>query len=300
MKPIGGMPYYGVPGVLYVPFLLTFFWYTGKSIYLLFSSYGSADHQKKAQIFLVGIGTLIGFVGGSTNYLPWFGVPVPPFLNCLVAVYVIMTAYAIVKHKFLDIEILVKKTLVFAGLFGSVYAVFAIFAFLGQVFFEKYVFSNRWLSIIPSIVIVTFMFRPLESFLINITNKYLFQKKYDYKDLLKTFTSEVLTVLDLDRLVNLTINKLDDIIKLASCSILLFDNEKCLYIVKASKNLKDPLITLDRINVAVKYFEQTHRYLLRTEFYEKNVTVPASILSVMDRLSAELIIPMVLHDKVIG
>ena len=40
-----------------------------------------------------------------------------------------------------------------------------------------------------------------------------FQKKYDYKSLLKTFTGDVLTVLNLDKLVNLTVDKLADIIK---------------------------------------------------------------------------------------
>ena len=63
--------------------------------------------------------------------------------------------------------------------------------------------------------------RRIETFLINVTDKYLFQKKYDYKELLKTFTSEVLTVLELDKLVNLTVNNLSDTIKLSSAAVLL-------------------------------------------------------------------------------
>ena len=39
-------------------------------------------------------------------------------------------AYAIVRHKLLDIEVIIKKTLIFGGLFTVVYAVFAFFALL--------------------------------------------------------------------------------------------------------------------------------------------------------------------------
>ncbi len=132
-------------------------------------------------------------------------------------------AYAILRHKLLDIEVIIKKTLIFAGLFTIAYATFAFFVLLGQTFFEKFITQNRWVSIIPSVIVITLTLRPLESFLINITDKYLFQKKYDYRELLKTFASEVLTVLDLDKLIKLTEEKLAEIMKLEYCRMVISD-----------------------------------------------------------------------------
>ncbi|MFA6432171.1 MAG: ATP-binding protein [Candidatus Margulisiibacteriota bacterium] len=140
----------------------------------------------------------------------------------------------------------------------------------------------------------------IEAFLINITDKYLFQKKYDYKELLKTFTSEVLTVLELDKLMDLTVTKLTDIVKLSSCAVLLFDDEKQEFQVMASSNVKDPSVRLVRPDGIVTFMDETHGYVLLKELNDKKILIPGSIQEIVDKLNAELIIPMVVHDEVIG
>jgi len=301
MKPISFLPYYGVPGVLYVPFLIMFFAYVAYSLFLLFSDYKLSGPQRKSQILLVGIGTLIGFAGGSTNYLPWFNIPIPPFLNCLVSAYVMATAYAIVKHKFLDIEVIIKKTLVFAGLLASVFTMLILPTLLIQEYIMRAAsFSGRIIGLTISGIIIILTMRRIENFLINITDKYLFQKKYDYKELLKTFTAEVLTVLELDKLVNLTVDKLTEIVKMKSAAVLLFDDEKQQFDVMASQGIKDSSVKLVRPDGIVTFMDETHGYVLVSELKEKNITMPDSIQEIIDKLNAELIIPMVLHEEVIG
>ena len=108
--------------------------------------------------------------------------------------------------------------------------------------------------------------RRIENFLINVTDKYLFQKKYDYKELLKTFTSEVLTVLNLNKLINLTVDKLTDTIKISSCAVLLLDNEKQQFSVSASRNLKDQSVSLVKPDEIVTFLEHTQGYFLKKEF----------------------------------
>ncbi|MCX5686919.1 MAG: ATP-binding protein [Candidatus Omnitrophica bacterium] len=142
--------------------------------------------------------------------------------------------------------------------------------------------------------------RRIETFLINVTDKYLFQKKYNYKELLRTFTSEVLTVLELDKLVDLTVSKLTDIVKLNSCAVLLFDDEKQQFEVMASQNIKDPSVTLIRPDGIVTFMDETHGHVLVKELHDKKISTPAAIQEIIDKLNAELIIPMVMHDDVIG
>jgi polar amino acid transport system substrate-binding protein len=85
--------------------------------------------------------------------------------------------------------------------------------------------------------------RPIKDFLSGITDRYLFQKRYSYKELLKTFTAEVLTVLELDKLTKLTAEKLREIIRLESCEIVL-SSEKS---IKAKEGgLVVPLVLKDR------------------------------------------------------
>ena len=293
--------YYIVPdGVGYPIFTFCFLLVCYYSAVILFNAFIHSQGQRRLQLKFHLIAFLFGIVGGTAHFFTVYNPNIFPYGSLLIPGFPLLATYAILKHKLLDIEVVIKKTLVFAGLFVATYAVFAFFAFLGQIFFERLVTSNRWVSMLPSVFVVTFMLRPLENFLINVTNKYLFQKKYDYKELLKTFTSEVLTVLDLDKLVNLTIDKLADIIKLNSCAVLLFDDEKQQFRVVASNNIKDSSVTLAKPDSIVTFLEQTHGYLLRKELIEKKVFIPGTIQEIIDKLRSELIIPMVLHEKVIG
>lgn len=215
------------PGPLLIFYI--FFIYFGVFSYLfikLLCARKTADFIKRKQIDWFTVAMILGVYGGGTSYLPCFGINFYPVFNFTVPVYVLIIAYAIIRHKFLDIEVIIKKTLVFAGLFTFVYAVFAGIAYISQTLFQDIIGMSRWIAMIPSVLIVIFALKPLERFLINITDTFLFQKKYDYKELLKTFTQEILTIIDLEKLKKLTIDKLTDTIKITSCSVTLIDEDK--------------------------------------------------------------------------
>ncbi len=259
----------------------------------------SSQGRMRRQYSYLLTGFIVGFFGGILNVLPFFGYNVFPIGNVFLCIYCVLVTYAILRHQLFDIEIIIKKTLVFAGIFACIYAVFSIFALLGQVFFDRFT-SSRYISMIPSIIVVTLMLRPLENLLINATNKYLFQKKYNYKELLKTFTSEVLTVFNIDDLLNLTVDKLSDIIKLDSCAVLIFDNEKQHFAVRASRGIKDPGLTLVRSDSIIAFLKHTHGYILKKDLEDKKIFIPDDIRAIMDKLSSDFIIPMILHEKIIG
>jgi signal transduction histidine kinase len=63
------------------------------------------------------LGCSVGFIGGSTNWPLWFNINFPPYLTILIAIHVPLTAYAIIKHHLLDINIALTR----AGIFIFVY-----------------------------------------------------------------------------------------------------------------------------------------------------------------------------------
>ena len=206
-------------------FYLFFYWLLlFYSFISLLKSYKNIHGFKRHQLEYLIVASIFGWLGPHVMFLINFGVDVYPYSNFFVISTPFLWTYAIFRHHFLDIEVVIKKTLTFTGLFTIVYAVFAFFALFGQAFFEKFIIQNRWVSMIPSVIVVTLTLRPLESFLINVTDKYLFQKKYDYRELLKIFAADVLTVLDLDKLIKLTEEKLAGIMKLEYCRMVVGDN----------------------------------------------------------------------------
>ena len=293
--------YFPYPGIVFHIFLFKFLMYSFYAHYLLYKAYRRAEGTRYYQLRLSFWGIIIGYIGGVPIWAIWYGSPIPPVTHILVSVYMTMLAYAIIFYKLFDIEVIIKKTLVFAGLLASVFAIFILPTWIIQDYlFRGAGTGGRMAGFALSAVILILTMRRIETFLINVTDKYLFQKKYDYKELLKTFTAEVLTVLELEKLVNLTVDKLTDIVKLASCAVLLFDEEKQEFAVTASKNVKDSEVKLIRPDGIVTFLEQTQGYLLVKELKQKRIFIPDSIQEIIDKLSAELIIPMVLHEEVMG
>ena len=135
----------------------------------------TTDIVKRNQIKYFLVAAVVGFFGGATNWPLWYDIIVPPYLNILITLYIGLVAYAIVKHGLMDIEVVVRRTAVFAGLFAFVYGVFTTITIIGQEFFKNSMHWNQWTAMIPMVFVITFTLRPLENFLTNVTEKFLFQ-----------------------------------------------------------------------------------------------------------------------------
>ena len=72
-----------------------------------------SDEIKRRQIEYVFWGTLIGFIGGSTNYFLWYDIPIPPIGNFLVILYPLALGYAVLKHHLFDLKVIATELLVF-------------------------------------------------------------------------------------------------------------------------------------------------------------------------------------------
>lgn len=112
MVPKFSFRYWAEPGILYHFYLLMFFGYAVYCWYLLFRGYQKSSGVMREQIRYVLLGTLIGFVGGSTNYPLWYNINIPPLGNSLVAIYVILVAIAIMKYHLFDIRVVLTELLV--------------------------------------------------------------------------------------------------------------------------------------------------------------------------------------------
>jgi signal transduction histidine kinase len=269
--------------------------------YVIYEKTRHSEGSERTKYRYLFAALMCGFCGGATHLVTVYYTDFVPLLTLSIPFFPIVTTYAILRHNLLDIEVIIKKTLVFAGLLASVFAMLI----LPTLIIQEYLVRNagmgaRIAGLTISGIIIILTMRHIENFLINVTDKYLFQKKYDYKELLKTFTSEVLTVLNLDKLINLTVDKLTDTIKISSCAVLLLDNEKQQFSVSASRNLKDQSVSLVKPDEIVTFLEHAQGYFLKKEFAEKKIFIPPQVQEIIDRLNAELLIPMILQEKMIG
>ncbi|MDI6603410.1 MAG: histidine kinase N-terminal 7TM domain-containing protein, partial [Patescibacteria group bacterium] len=122
VEPGVSFPWYPKPGITYHLFALMFFSFVIYSWYLMFQAIRKATGLTNLQIKYVLIGTLIGFIGGSTSFFPVYNVPIPPFGNGLVVIYVILATFAILKYHLFEIRVILTELLV--GVMGIIWLIF--------------------------------------------------------------------------------------------------------------------------------------------------------------------------------
>ncbi len=195
-------------------------------LYASFILYGklieSCGHDR-TQLGFLFVALVITFFGGVSYFFTVFIPEVYPYGVLLASALPIVTTYGIVRHRILDIEVIIKKTLVFTGLLIAVFVILIIPTLLIQEYLVRNAaFTGKLIGLIISGIIIIISMKRIETFLVNITDKYLFQKKYDHKELLKTFAAEVLSILQMDRLKEITARKLIDVMKLQDCAVEVF------------------------------------------------------------------------------
>ena len=99
-------PYWPVPGLLMHVYVIVFFIVLFYTFYLLFRSWFQSTGMRRWQLRWVTVTMLLTWSGGSTNWFLWYGIPIPPFPNFFVGVFLLLLAYAIMRRQLFDIDTL--------------------------------------------------------------------------------------------------------------------------------------------------------------------------------------------------
>ncbi len=163
-------------GPLFYPM---FSYFVGNVLYVLFMLYrnykSTVKSTRKEQIRLVYLAFLIGFVTGCAGFLMWLNIPLKPYSTILVSLYVLIIAYAVLKHQFLNIPLIIKNSLIYTTAMCLI--TLAYFALI-------YVFEHQlrgimgYQSVLVSLgitLLLAGLFIPLQEFLRRVIEKYLFK-----------------------------------------------------------------------------------------------------------------------------
>ena len=223
VSPKLGFRYWLDAGVLYHPFTL---WWLATVLYtewVIFRAFRESKGVLRKQMLYLFVGTVIGYAGGSTNFFLCYNIPIPPFGHLLVSFYVVVTAYAIIRHRLMDIEVLIKRTVIFAGLLALVFGIFALAAvFVREVLTARYGLSHRW-SYLIAIFFVVLGYDPLRKVLVHLTDRFLFQKKYDYQKLLRDATAGISKIKSLRHLLSLVVHFVTMRVRVKNAAVLVYD-----------------------------------------------------------------------------
>ncbi len=109
-----GFQFWPDAGVLFTPFLIIWLSYATLAAYILLKDYYVTHTLPALSARVILIGTIIGYIGGSTNFFLWYGIPVLPLGNVSASIYTALVAYAIMKNGLFSMKVIAAELLIFA------------------------------------------------------------------------------------------------------------------------------------------------------------------------------------------
>ena len=295
MVPMYIFHYWAIPGPGYHFYLMFWFACIFFAWFHLVKEYKLSTGIKRNQLKYVLIASLLGFLGAATNYLPWYKIYIPPVGTFLAGVHIVILAYAITRHHLMDIDVIIKKSLVFAGMFAFAFGIFVVITLLVSRFFG----GGGIISLAISALIITIGLRPLETWLINTTDKFLFQKKYEYKQILKAFIDEVITVLNLDEVANSTLKLLEQTLHPYAIGIFILNKVDDKYQLYQAYGLEDKNITFTSESKLVNFLKKSRNPAVIKQV-NGIIGVNPEVIPEMSLLKAVIVLPLLLHNDLIG
>ncbi|MCX5749808.1 MAG: ATP-binding protein [Candidatus Saganbacteria bacterium] len=226
-----------VPSIGWYIYLVFFTSIVGVALYDLYDLIRRSFGQIKLQAYylLISFGFLI--IGGSSYFaLIMFKIryPADAIFNLIsstaLSFYEITIAYAITRYRLMEIEVIIRKTLLYSSLTAVISAVYFSLIYISDFFFKTLTGYNFMWVTIPSLFVLAIFFQPLKNYLQQRIDKTFFKTRYEADKIRVKFSdgiNKLMKVEDLAEYINRAAYK---IFKLSGCATYIFDEDQRKYI----------------------------------------------------------------------
>jgi two-component system NtrC family sensor kinase len=287
-------------GPLFVLFLLQFILSLVFAFSALVRGYTSASsyHRHRLKYFFLAI--IVSFTLGSLNFLPQFGMSVYPLGNIAVSVGLFIAAYSVVQHRLMDVSVFMAKGL------GYILT----FAILGVPFFfivlllEEFFFHRA--DIVFALILICFGIASILLFnLIKVRvdwalHQIILKDKYNYQHILEEFSRRLVTIVDLNRLLNMLADTIEKCLGVYQIFICLREQEKDVYQIRLSRGS----LVVENIKISEatsRYLQERKEAILRAELeWGGKEPEGEELAEIMKKFEAEVCLPLVSQNRLIG
>jgi len=168
--------------------------------YELILYYRKSTGVKRQQTMYFFLGMATGFLGGITNFIPMFGINMYPIGNFTIPLYSLISTYAILRYRLMDINFVFRKSMAYsisAGILSSLFVVLVLV-------------MTRQLSDITGIgsiginsvaaLIIAILFNPLKNKIQSLIDKRFYKGSYEYYPTIRKISRDLVSIFDLDDL----------------------------------------------------------------------------------------------------
>jgi len=162
--------------LVFLAVYLFYYWFLlPYSFFLIIKEYRFVKGLIRNQLRYFMLASIVGWTGAHCDFLPELGFNFYPYGNLFIAIYPFIFAYAIFRYKLMDIELIIKKGLIYSVLATTVTALYFIFIIFLEHFFRGFVGYQSFIINICAIFLITIMFNPLRDWIQHWLDKIFFQ-----------------------------------------------------------------------------------------------------------------------------
>ena len=268
-------------------------------IYYLEYNKKDKDKKNKNKIGYAMLG-LIVYSCSALDFVVNYGFEFYPVGFIFILISLSIYSYAIVRHKMLDIEVVIKRTFIFSAILTFIFFVVGLISTLLPLFLSQffgYVIKPFWLSLC-SVSIVSLVLVPFHHFLVGWTDRFLFQKKLDYGKILGEFTNRILELSSIDQITNITVTIFTNLLRATNCCIWIKDVEDTSFVLRACEG-EGKRINLSLSSSLIKCFHNQLGPVCRNTL-PKDIDYLKELISLFDDLHTEICLPLFVQDNLLG
>jgi two-component system NtrC family sensor kinase len=304
VAPRYGIRYLMIANSGYVYFVVYFGLCVAWGLFRLFRGYVHAQGLRKNQLKYLLFGSLLGYAGGIDNFLYLYDItifPLFPYGSYAIPIYVSSTTYAIVQYRLLDINVIIKRSVVYASLLLLLLAPCYLLVIWGQqIAFGNINYTFSMFALLLFIT-VAFLFPKLRFRTEEAVERVLFQRRVDYRETLLRFSREMVSIVNLENLSNSLLRTVSRAVGTEKASLYLLDETKGLYCLTAKLGLNQECPAITKDDSLVGRLAKNSAGIVKEELEmahdEANGLQTAAK---MGQLEAEITVPIVSKGKLIA
>lgn len=260
--------------------------------------------KERSKVILIG--AFLGFFVPSVfaMMITAFGISNLNILALFVTFFPLSIAYAILKHKLFDIEVIIQKTVLYSALTGAVVGFFALLVLGFNIAFAEHGgWKNPTFFLILSAFLVLVL-NPLRGRIQRILDNAFFRKTYDYNKTISDLSDAMTSILNINEIANKIIKTITETMLIGSASLLLFD--------RSTNNYKTHSTTMSDLERNGLSIESENKLILllnrsKKEIFKEDLIAEQKYYIYVDELKktfsvlrASLIVPLFFKDELVG
>ncbi len=292
--------YHVVSGPLYFLFTIQFILCLIFFLYYLIRGYIHAGNYRRHQIKFFFLAVGVSIILGSLNFLAMFELQDYFFGSLAVTLGLLIAAYSVVQHRLMDVSVFMAKGLGYILTFAILGVPFFFIILLLEDTFFRRVDVTFALVLILSGVASILLFNFIKVRVDRAMHQIIVRDKYKYHEVLEDFSRRLVTIIDLNRLLHMLADTVEKSMGVRQISIFLNEPEKDMFRARLLRGSpKEEMIKISP--PGLEFLQGKKEAILLVDLERAGASAAEKeVLNIMVRLQAEVCLPLIYMNRLIG